>query len=156
MFGRPTKADLARPRFAQRPGAPRRRGAITVLVLVCLVIIAAMSAQLLRITLAERARQQREERTLQAEWLVESGLERAANRLSSDLGYSGETWEISSTDLGGRHSGHVTIQVQTPASQPKQRRVEVRAAYPHDEAEPSRLSKVVTWESAQLELRETR
>jgi len=122
---------------------------MAIIVLVCLVIIASIGTQLLRVALTGRARGRVEERTLQAEWLVESGVERAAYQLASNPNYQGETWEISAEELGNKHAGRVSIRVEVSKSHPKQRRLEVRADYPCDAADRSRLSKVLTWESVE-------
>ncbi|SIO07845.1 hypothetical protein SAMN05444166_2338 [Singulisphaera sp. GP187] len=125
--------------------SPLRRGSITVFVLVCLVAITMICGVLLRIGLAERQRIRAEERRLQADWLVESGLERAVARLAESKGeYQGETWEVSPTDLGGRDSGRVTIAVEAPKEESGQRRVRVQADYPHDATARVRLRKALT------------
>ena len=87
----------------------RRRGSMTVFVLVCLLVIAMICGVLLRIGLTERERIRGEERKLQTEWLVESGLERAAAKLASDPKYGGETWDLAASDLNGPLPGRVTI-----------------------------------------------
>ena len=76
-----------------------------------------------------------EQRTLQAEWLAESGLERAAVRLAEAPDYRGETWQVPAADLGGPWSGTVTIAVEPVAAQPARRTVRVQADYP-DGVEP--------------------
>lgn len=109
---------------------------------------------LLRIGLAERQRLRSEERRLQAEWLVESGLERAAARIEHSQGaYQGETWDLSPAELGGRDSGRVTIAVLTAEDAPGQRRVRVQADYPRNETTRVRLRKewTVAIESAPRE-----
>ena len=122
-----------------------RRGSITVFVLVCLVAITTVCGVLLRIGLAERQRIRAEERRLQAEWLVESGLERAAARIAESKGeYQGETWDVSAADLGGRDSGRVTIAVEAPKGESGRRQVRVQADYPHDATARVRLSKALT------------
>ena len=47
---------------------------------------------LLRLVGSQRVLIRSEERTLQAEWLAESGVERAVARLAGDTSYRGETW----------------------------------------------------------------
>ncbi|WP_406701007.1 hypothetical protein V5E97_19665 [Singulisphaera sp. Ch08] len=122
-----------------------RRGSITVFVLVCLVAIATICGVLLRIGLTERQRIRAEERRLQAEWLVESGLERAAARIAESNGqYQGETWEIPAADLGGRDSGRVTIAVTPHQAEPDRQQVRVQADYPRDQPARVRFSKVIT------------
>src|SRR4051794_6380407 len=106
----------ARPRTA----APRR-GVVSVAVIVCLLAITMIAGALLRIGLAERRLIRDEERRLQAEWLVESGLERAAERISASGDYAGETWNVAADELNGPAPGVVRIVVETPAGQPRRR-----------------------------------
>jgi hypothetical protein len=125
-----------------------RRGAITIFVLVCLLLITAICGVLLRIGWAEREHVRAEERKLQAEWLVESGLGRAVAKLAAHADYSGEAWEVSPDDLGGSHPARATITVESIADQPRKRRVRVSADYPSDSTSRARLSKEVSVETA--------
>lgn len=146
------------PKDASRAEASRRRrrGGMAVLVLVCLVIIASISAQLLRLSLSGRSLGKAEERTIQAEWLAESGLERARAQLAADPKYAGESWEVKAEELGGQHAGLVTIAVQAPEGDSKRRRIEVKADYPRDQDERSRISKALTIETAESKTGEAR
>lgn len=111
-------------------GHRRRRGAVIVPVLVCFVLIMLICAALIRLVVTERGAGRQDERRLQAEWLAEAGLERAAARLSRTADYTGEAWEITAEELGGQDAGRVTIAVETPKDEPRQRHVTVRADYP--------------------------
>lgn len=117
----------------------RRRGLISVVVLATLLILGILGVALLRVALARRAEVGAEERKLQALWLVESGLDRAAARLQASADYEGETWEIPAPDLGGRGVGRVAIRVEPVEDQPLRRNVHVRAEYP--EGSPSRATR---------------
>lgn len=141
------------PAWRRRPalwGRPSRcRGSIAIVVLICLVLIASLAGALLRIGLAERQRLHAEQRRLQVEWLVESGLERAAARLAeSGEAYRGETWEVAASELGGRDAGRVMIVVEVeedpPVARPRQARVRVHGEYPREAATPARLTKQLT------------
>jgi type II secretory pathway component PulK len=107
-----------------------RRGAVLLAVLVCLIVITIVCGTLLKQGLAARGQLQAEERRLQARWLAESGLERAAARLESDITYPGETWKPSPDSLGGSWPGQVTISVSRVEDHPNQRLVQVQADYP--------------------------
>ncbi|MDR3638654.1 MAG: hypothetical protein P4L84_32915 [Isosphaeraceae bacterium] len=107
-----------------------RRGAVIVPVLVCFVLIMLICAGLVQLLFTERGITRQEERRLQAEWLAEAGLERAAARLSRARGYTGESWEVPAQELGGQDAGQVVITVETPKDEPGHRRVIVRADYP--------------------------
>jgi hypothetical protein len=108
----------------------RRRASITVAVLVCLLVIMLIGASLLRIAGSQRAAVLGEERMLQADWLAESGMERAAARLAADPLYAGETWPIPADALGGGSSGLVSIRVESRPDEPGLRLVTVQADYP--------------------------
>jgi hypothetical protein len=123
----------------RRPG---RRGLTAVAVLVCLVVITLVSGVLLKLGLAHRDQVRSQEQRLQAEWLAESGIDRALARLASDPGYAGETWKLTRRDLGlpelpGTEEGPaavVTIKVE-PAGSPGNsaaQLVKVQADYPPD------------------------
>jgi hypothetical protein len=105
---------------------------ISVAVLVCLVVMTLICGSLLRLVHSQRALVRSEERRLQADWLAESALERAASRLGDDPAYPGETWTLSAGDLGGNEPGVVTINVE-PDRDPVEshrRRVTIQADYP--------------------------
>jgi hypothetical protein len=114
---------------------------LSALLLVCLLIVAIIGGALLRIGAAERQRMTGEERRLQAEWLVESGLERAAARLAAGGDYAGETWDLAPGDLGRSHPARVTIRVEPVANTPERRLVRVQADYPRDATLRARASK---------------
>ena len=134
----------------------RRRGAILVVVLVCLAVATAISVVVVRQTAMERRAVQMNQRSLQALWLAEGGIERAVARLAADPKYAGETWIIPANELAAGDAGKrgqspfagtaqrvlrtngdcplfpcavVRIQVETIAGQPERRSVHVEADY---------------------------
>ena len=85
-----------------------------VAVLICLIVITLISGAVLKVGLAHRDLVRAQERRLQAEWLAESGVQRALARLAVDRDYAGETWPFSAADLGlperppaDRHDGRI-------------------------------------------------
>lgn len=112
-----------------------RRGGTTLVVLVCLSVLALVAASLLRETLIRRDQIEADHRRFQADWLVEAGLERAAAQLAADPSYPGETWDIPAEALGGRPAV-VAIEVQPIEDEDgpdaNARTVHVRADYPSD------------------------
>ena len=96
---------------------PQRRGLTSVAVLVCLIIITMISGAVIRVGLAPRDEVRAEERSLQAEWLAEAGIQRALARLAVDPAYTGETWDIPARELDSANAALVTITVgPAPAS----------------------------------------
>jgi multidrug efflux pump subunit AcrA (membrane-fusion protein) len=107
-----------------------RRGAVLLIVLVCLIVITLVCVTLMRQGVAARGQVRAEERRLQAKWLAESGLERASARLANEADYQGETWTVSPDALGGPWPGRVTIVVAPVDGQGARRSVRVEADYP--------------------------
>ena len=113
------------------------------------MVIALMAGSLIRLGLARRARIRTEERTWQAEWLAESGLERAAARLAADRDYRGETWEPSAEELGGPWSGRVLIEIEPERETdnpdgPPTFHVRARADYPFNALPRARRTRAIT------------
>jgi type II secretory pathway component PulK len=138
MDGDSTRRNiLSAARVAEGPfeahGKPRR-GAILVVILVCFVVAATLFVLLARWGFAEHRAAETRYWDLQAQWLAEAGLERAAARFAADANYTGETWAISANDLAGNSSGVVRINVEKDANRPNRRRVSVEADYPDDPA----------------------
>src|SRR5438105_13676666 len=77
----------------------RRRGLTVVAVLVCLVIVTLISGALLKVGIAHRDQVRAQGHKLQAEWLAQSGIDRAIAQLASKSDYTGETWELTHRDL---------------------------------------------------------
>jgi hypothetical protein len=119
-----------------------------VAVLVCLVVIMLISGVLLKIGVAHRDRVRAQERSLQAEWLAQAGIDRALARLSSSAGYAGETWVLSASDLGwpaaasndSDKTAVVRIMVETSPSGANQRLIKVQADFPPDPPHRARHS----------------
>jgi Tfp pilus assembly protein PilX len=118
-----------------------RRGAALITAIVCLAVIAAICGSLIKVVHAQRLLTRTEERKLQAEWLAEAGLERAAAKLARSQDYSGEIWQVAATEFAGRGSGSVKITVEKIADQPAKRVVRVQADFPADSDDRARLSK---------------
>jgi type II secretory pathway pseudopilin PulG len=128
------------PNFQHNRLRPRRRGLVSVVILIGLIIVGLICAGLLKVAIARRAEVLMEERRLQANWLAESALDRASARLADSEAYAGETWEIGPEELGGRGPGSVLIRVTSIPEHPDRRRVTVRADYPSDSSRRARRS----------------
>jgi|SRR5579872_6607716 len=120
-------------RILTRPPSHRaatRRGAFAIVVLICLVVAGTIVASLLKMALLHDRQLSSEQNRLQAAWLADSGLDRAANRLAREAGYTGETWKIDPAQLGGVDAALVTIRVQKSEADAANRTIVVEAAYP--------------------------
>eukprot|EP00913_Durusdinium_trenchii_P008836 g8302.t1 len=101
--------------------ASKRDGAIIIFAMIALLLASAISVAMLKTAFAERRLAMREQTRVQANWLMQSGLERAAARIAKNSDYKGETWKIPATELGGRHAGTVVITVAAVPSDSRQR-----------------------------------
>lgn len=112
-------------------------------VLVCVVLVTMITMSLIQITMAHRSQAQRELWRLQAVWLVESGIERAAAKIADDGGYAGETWSVAAEELGGGRGGDVRIVVSAMDGRPDARQVHVEAVFPVDTDQRAKSSKQI-------------
>ncbi len=119
----------------------RRRGLVSVVALIALMVIVMVCAGLLKVAFARRSALRSEERRIQAGLLADSGLDRARSRLAASTDYPGETWEIRTEDLGGRGPGTVLIEVEKLADSPDRRQVRVHAEFPARSPLKSRVSR---------------
>jgi Tfp pilus assembly protein PilX len=128
MIRSPDRRVAAAKRRREKP-SDRRRGAVLVSALVCMLVVMALLGSMLLSTLSD-ARQLRMQRELrQCELLLQAGLDRAAYRLEQDSDYTGETWTIPAAEIIDRGGGLVTIAVSTSENnQPA--RLHVVAEYP--------------------------
>lgn len=117
-----------RVRTTQR--SSRRRGAVMVVAVICLMLVTALLASALKSVTTGRKQVRQEQMRLQAVWLAEAGLERAAAQVAANADYAGETWKIAAADLDGIHTGRVVITVQPGGDAAEMRRVKVTATYP--------------------------
>jgi hypothetical protein len=134
-----------------------RRGLTVFAVLICLIVITLTGGALIKSALAQRKLVRAQEHRLQADWLAESGAQRAIARLEINPGYQGETWSITAAELGhgetsppaeqrggsGQAIALVTIAVERlPGNDNKsRRRIRVTADYPREPALRSRSTK---------------
>lgn len=124
-------------------GRRRRRAFVLLVALAALAVATVLFGIWLRASLAAARTQRQQEQRLQAEWLAQSALQRAAAQLRLDRTYQGETWQVSRTELAGVGAGRVTIAIE-PAAQPARRKINVRAQYPSDRPSSAAYSKSLT------------
>ncbi len=121
-----------------------RRGFLSVVVLISLVVLMMIAVSLLRTGLARRDEARAQERRLQADWLAEAGIRRAIARLDGDPGYTGETWPIDAPALDSADGASVQIDVERDRQGSSQRTIRVRADYPLDAVRRVRRSRQIT------------
>ena len=113
-------------------------GVVSIVVVVGVVAIGLVLAVLLRQVAVRRGQIRAEERRVQADWLAESGLERASSKLAGAVDYAGETWAVPASELGGDAAGTVTITIEPGPDGPTARAV---ADYPSEGPGRSRRTK---------------
>ena len=128
--------------------AAPRRGAILVVIVVCFVVAATLFVLLARSAISLRQADETHYWSLQAQWLGEAALERAAARLATDAKYDGETWTVPGKELAGNQGGTVRIEVKKDADHPGRRTVRVEAVYPDDPVHCCRWEKQVVMETS--------
>jgi len=129
--------------------ADRRRGAVLVMVLICAIVVLAILLSLVKLAVAGRRVVDQQSWQVQAAWLAESGLERAAWRLAADADYRGESWTLPAEQLAGADAAVVQIRVETIPEQSNRRLVRVQADYPDHPQHRARESKQVVLELTQ-------
>ena len=135
-------APLAtRERTARLGTRSDRSGVALLTAIVCLAVIAIIGGVLVKVMVAQRQQTRIEERMLQAQWLAEAGLERAAAKLADSTDYAGETWQIAATEFAGRGEATVKITVESVTGKLNKRQVKVQADFPADSSARARQSK---------------
>lgn len=125
------------------PGTDRRRqGTALIIAMICLLLASALTVSLVQVAVLQREQVLRDEWQLQAEWLAESALDRAAARLVADPEYAGETWR---PQLPGEAEplGRVEIAVER-GDEPGRVQVTAVADVPDDPDERARVRKSVS------------
>jgi len=107
-----------------------RRGVILIVVLVGLLVVGAMMVSVTRRAMLGHQSLQAAQRRLQAQWLLEAGIERAMARLAADLAYGGETWSLGPAAFEGQHDAEVRIKAQPVAGRPGRLSLHIEADYP--------------------------
>jgi type II secretory pathway component PulK len=102
--------------------------------MVALLVVMLVAGALVRSLIAAHRQSRQYADELQAQWLAEAGLARAAARLRADANYQGEVWTVplgadaTNADENAKEIGQATITVE-----PTTKRITVEAIYPTDE-----------------------
>lgn len=131
-----------RRQISKRTIGSARDGTILVIALICLLLVTVLTASLTRTALLQREQVLRDEFQLQAEWLAEAGIDRAAVRLRSEPAYTGEEWRPAA-DVGEIPLGQVRIDVvrEESDSGPTLVRINVTADVPADVVDRVRVER---------------
>jgi Tfp pilus assembly protein PilX len=118
-----------------------RRGSALIISMICLVLTSVLTVSLVQIVLLQRSQVERDEWQLQAEWLAESGLDRAVAQLAANESYHGEEWLPQPTDAPSP-LGRVTITIDRTAKD-SGLLVTAVADVPDDAEERARVRKTI-------------
>jgi len=103
---------------------------ITVIFLIVLLLVSLTMASLVRAMLTQRELVRAGSIRLQADWLAQSALNRAAARLKTEPAWSGETWNIAAEELRQTNAAAITIEVRNDESRSTRRQVRVTVLSP--------------------------
>lgn len=120
------------PRLSDSSRTGTRRGAVLVIVMVCLLLITLLMASLLKSALMQRRQMIKEQFRVQADWLLDSALERAAQQRLENPEYQGEVWQIAPQELGSRYAAAAEITLKTEAAENSQLMIQARVRYPEN------------------------
>lgn len=129
-------------RFCLTSRTAGRRGAALVIALICLLLVGVLGATLARTAVMQHEQVQQEVLQVQAEWLAESGVDRAVLRLRDDETYQREEW-LPAAGGSGEPLGRVTIEVLASDGETDggSRSIRVVADVPHDSEQRARVSR---------------
>jgi hypothetical protein len=134
------------PLFSRNWPARRPRGMVLIVFLACLAVAMALIVGTAKIAVTSHQATQTASWKVQAQWLAESGAERAAAKLAADAAYAGEDWAIPAAELGGQEGGEVRIRVKPVAGEEKRRTIRIEADFPDDPLHYARQEKEITVE----------
>jgi Tfp pilus assembly protein PilV len=101
--------------------------------LVTLLVVTSIMGSIMHALLMELRQTRQTAIQVQAQWLADAAVERAAARLSADPKYAGESWKIDlpSSSSAAESHGSVEIKIERGDSE-KSMRIVVHANYPDD------------------------
>jgi type II secretory pathway component PulK len=120
------------------------------LALGCLAISVLIATALMGIAGREKALLRQDFLRIQAEWLVESGVEKAAAQLAENSDFLGERWSIDAELLNGFDTAIIEIRIEKPADRLSRRIATVRAIFPATTSLPKVASKTVVFDLDQM------
>ena len=100
-----------KPSMSSGVAGQSRRGAVTIVALVVLMILAGLIAQQVSRALSDRRHSRQHVLYLQTEKLAEAGLEVAATSHAADPAWTGFTWKIPAGGIHQTNTAEVTIRV---------------------------------------------
>jgi type II secretory pathway component PulK len=106
-------------------------GTVLICVLACLLVVTGLAVAMVKSALIARKAVRTERQHAQVQFLLEAGAQRAADQLTRDDSYRGETWELPAGALSDSSPARVDIEIST-ADDDSSLRVSVMAQLPAD------------------------
>ncbi len=103
---------VSRPFISSSVAGQSRRGAVTIVALVVLMILAGLVAQQVSRALSDRRHSRQQVLHLQTEKLAEAAIELATTSYAADPAWTGFTWNVPAGVIHQTNSAEVTIRVQ--------------------------------------------
>lgn len=122
----------------------RRAGYALVLSMLSLALFGMAAAVLVRALDWQRGIVRSDAVRLQVDWLAESAVQRAAAKLSDSPEYSGETWLLSESDLGGKATSKAAITTKKAAESERRWDVQIQLEYREGGELVAQLSRTAT------------
>jgi len=124
------KSGLAGASSSQRR---RHRGSGLVIALVTLLVVTSIMGSIMHALLTELRQTRQTAIEVQAQWLADAAVERAAVRLAANSSYAGETWNVDlpASSSGAESHGVVEIKIERGDGE-KRAQIIVHANYPDD------------------------
>jgi Tfp pilus assembly protein PilV len=114
-------------------GRGRNRGSGLVIALVTLLVVTSIMGSIMHALLTELRQTRQTMNEVQAQWLADAAVERAAARLSANSNYQGENWNVNFPISSGTAESHGTAEIKVERSgDEKPARIIVHANYPDD------------------------
>jgi Tfp pilus assembly protein PilX len=114
-------------------GVAVRHGSGLVIALVTLLVVTSIMGSIMYALLSELRQTRQTVNEVQAQWLADAAVERAARQLTANADYKGETWNIdlpaTATGVSGDRHGIASIRIDR-GTDDNSRRILVRADFP--------------------------
>jgi len=128
--------NLMLPERPDRNRAPNRRGTVTVLVVVVILIGSVMLTQLVRRTLLDGRQASDNLLKLQTQELADAAVVRVHRAWDENRGWPGETWNLPSGEIHQTNAGEVVISVTDNVAT-------ITARYPVNFSNPIQITRKV-------------
>ncbi|MEQ9409685.1 MAG: hypothetical protein RIK87_18260 [Fuerstiella sp.] len=118
------------------PLQPPRRGVVTVMVLIVLLLMSGLIAEFIRRAISDRRQMRQEQQHCQTVQLARAGVTRLFLKRREDSAWAGDSWQIPAGTIHQSHSGLVETSV-------RDRTATITATYPANAEIPFRVTRIL-------------